>query len=355
MKKYIGLEEMKNVNCSSVLNVICNCGEVSRKQITDLTGLSWGGMTKIVNKLFEHGYIEEAKCEKVSGVKRTPNIIRVCRDKHFVIGLDINRVGFGAYVMNLAGDIIKEYSSDLSYCDKEELLQAIFDFIGQIADEFKEKKLLAMGVAMQGILDVENGISLRFPHCPDWKNIPIKDILEEEFGVEVFIEHDPNCMLYSSQHEEESENMLLLRMDNSVGMAASVNGRIIRGNSLLEVAHCIVVPRGKECRCGEKGCLEAYVAPCLSKNGVNKQAVYELVEPLAIFMNNMVRIFHSDTIILTGKLAKYHEIFEKELLKKFHQFYDGEEISVRFVEEEERAVHGATLIAVQGAIERLRI
>lgn len=355
MKKYIGLEEMINVNCSSVLGVIRNCGEVSRKQITDITGLSWGGMTKIVNKLFEHGYIEEAKSERVSGVKRTPNIIRVCRDKHFVIGLDINRVGFGAYIMNLAGDIIKEYSSELSFHNKEELLQAILDFVRDIVDEFKEKKILAMGVAMQGILDVENGISIKFPHCPDWKNVPIKEILEEEFGMEVFIEHDPNCMLYSSQHEEESENMLLLRMDNSVGMAASVNGRIIRGNGLLEVAHCIVVPQGKACKCGKTGCLEAYVAPCLLNDGVDKQAICELIEPLAIFMNNMVRIFHSDTIILTGKLIKYHETFEQELLEKFHQFFDEEEISVKFLEEKERAVHGATLIAVQGAIEQLRI
>ena len=59
MKKYMDLEDMSKVNCSSVLNVIREAKEVSRKEISDITGLSWGGMTKIVNKLFEKGYIEE--------------------------------------------------------------------------------------------------------------------------------------------------------------------------------------------------------------------------------------------------------------------------------------------------------
>ncbi len=354
MKKYIGLEEMSNVNCASVLNVIQSCGELSRKQITDITGLSWGGMTKIVNKLFEYGYIEEVKCETASGNKRTPNFIRVRRDNYFVIGLDINRIGFGAYVMNLAGDIIKEYSAECSLGNKNELLQAILDFVRSIVDEFQDKIFLAIGVAMQGTLDIENGISIKFPHCKDWENVPLQEILEEEFRVKVFIEHDPDCMLHASLYEEESGNMLLFRIDNSIGMAASIGGTILRGNGLLEVAHSIVVPHGKTCRCGQSGCLEAYVAPCLSKDHVDTNAIVELIEPLAIFVSNMVRIFHSDTVILTGKLVKYSEIFDDNLLERFHQFYD-EKVEIKFVEEKQRAVYGAALIAVKGTIEKLKI
>ena len=65
MKKYMGLEDMSKVNCSSVLNVIREAKEISRKEISDITGLSWGGMTKIVNKLFDHGYIVEDKIIKI--------------------------------------------------------------------------------------------------------------------------------------------------------------------------------------------------------------------------------------------------------------------------------------------------
>ena len=369
MKKYIGLEEMSNGNCSSVLSVIRDCGEVSRKQISDITGLSWGGMTKIVNKLFEHEYIVEDKSQNVTGIGRIPNVIRINKEQNFVIGLDINRMGFAAYVMNLAGDIIKGYfhahnqrkeqqsenaASKELFDNKEELLQAILELTRQAVDEYKEKKILAIGVAMQGILDAENGVSVKFPHCHDWKNVPIKEILEQEFGIEVFVEHDPNCMLYSVMSEEESENMLLLRLDSSVGMAASVNGSIIRGNGLLEVAHYIVVPEGKECRCGQRGCLEAYVSSCLVKGKLQEEELPELIKPMAIFMNNMIHMFNSDKIVLTGRLVKYRSAFEKELLEEFQKYCD-KDVIVEFVEEAEHAVHGAALIAAQGAIEQLRL
>lgn len=355
MKKYIGLEEMSNVNCSSVLGVIRDCGEVSRKQISDITGLSWGGMTKIVNKLFEQEYIVEGKSEQVLGIGRIPNVIRINKEQHFVIGLDINRVGFSAYVMNLAGDIIKGYFLDESFDNKEALLQEILDLTRKAIDEFKEKKILAIGVAMQGLLDVEYGISIRFPHCHEWENVPVKALLEQEFQIPVFVEHDPNCMLYSAMNEEECENMLLLRLDSSVGMAATVNGGIIRGNGLLEVAHCVVMPGGKPCRCGQKGCLEAYTSSCLVKGQLQEKEIPELIEPLAVFMNNMSRIFNPDKIILTGKLVKYRTAFEEELLKRFYESSDKKEIKVRFVEEAEHAVHGAALIAAQGAIDQLKI
>lgn len=355
MKKYIGLEEMSNVNCSSVLNVIRNCGSVSRKQISDITGLSWGGMTKIVNKLFDHGYIVEEKDENASGAGRTPSLIRINGKKNVVIGLDLNREGFNAYVMNLCGDVLKEYSEDVSYEEKEELLHAILEFAGKIVQEYEEKNILSIGIAMQGVLDIEKGVSVKFPHCPDWKNVPIREILEQKFGIDVFVEHDPNCMLYSRLMDEESENMLLFRLDRSIGMAASVNGEILRGNGLMEVAHCIVVPDGKVCRCGKKGCIEAYLAPSLENGKLNEQALQELLDPLVVLMYNMVRVFHSHTAVLTGKLMKYRTAFEKELLKRFYQYCERSEIDVKLVEETELAVEGAALIAVQGAIDRLQI
>lgn len=355
MKKYMDLEDMSHVNCSRVLRVIRDCGEVSRKQISDITGLSWGGMTKIVNKLFENGYIVEGKSENVSGIGRTPNLIRINKYQNVVIGLDINREGFGAYVMNLAGEIQKEYFLEASFDSKEELLRTILDFTRGIVEEFEVRKIAAIGVAMQGMLDIERGISIKFPHCHDWKNVPMKELLEEEFGVPVFVEHDPNCMLYSIMSEEESENMLLFRIDSSVGMAASVNGRIIRGNGLLEVAHCIMMPGGKPCRCGKKGCLEAYVAPCLIKGKLQEQGIPEMIEPMAVCMNNMTHIFHADKIILTGRLVKYRDVFEELLMKKFYEYCEKEEVEVEFVQESELAVRGAALIAVQGAIDQLKI
>lgn len=355
MKKYIGLGDMSSVNCASVLNVIRNCSSISRKEISDMTGLSWGGMTKIVNKLFDGGYIEEAKEESACSVGRTPGRLHIVRDKNVVIGLDLNREGFEAYVMNLGKEVLQVYSKEVAFSGKQELLECIYGFIDEIVGDFGEKNILAMGIAMQGVLDVENGISVEFPHCPEWKNVPIRKLLEERYEMDVFVEHDPNCILYSRLIETESENMVLFRLDRSVGMAASVNGKILRGNGLLEVAHCVVIPGGKPCRCGKAGCLEAYVSSCMEKNNVNEKELQELIEPLALFVSNMIQVFHSDTVFLTGNLIKYKNLFEAAFRERL-TFYCGNQLpQLSFTEEGTLAVQGAALIAIQGAVDNLKI
>lgn len=355
MKGYIGQEEMSNANCACVLDLIRHHGGIARKEIAQITNMSWGGMTKIVKKLLENGYIVEDKIEKQVGYGRIPSVIRINKEQNFVIGLDVNRMGLRAYVVNLAGDVLKEYAEEGAFDNKADLLKTVISVLEHIVGEYREFRVLAIGIAMQGIVDEEQGISVRFPRCADWDRVPIQDILEEAFRIPVFIEHDPNCILYSVVQEEEKENTLLLRIDSSVGMAVSVGGRILKGKGLLEIAHQIVVPDGKQCRCGQRGCLEAYVGPCLVKKEFHPEAIEEMITPLAVTMRNMRHLFNVKKIILTGELMKHRSVFEKVLLERFYQYEDNKETTVSCIDETNRAVYGAALTAVSGAIQHIKL
>ena len=355
MKKYMGLEDMSKVNCSSVLNVIRETKEISRKEIADITGLSWGGMTKIVNKLFEKGYIEEEKSTVSTGAGRTPGVITICKDYNVVIGLDINREGLVGCVLNLAGDVLEEYSADVSCENKEELMESIISFTSTMIKENNKRNILAIGVAMQGIVDVEKGRSIKFPGCAGWSNVEIKDILEKLFHQPVFIEHDPNCMLYSAVYSNPMENSVLFRIDRSIGMAVTLDGNILRGNGVLEVAHNIAVPGGKKCECGKRGCVEAYLKACLKEEEFNVEASEEMVKVIAALMYNMCQIFNASKLILTGKLIDYRDNFENELMEEFFKYSEPERIKVEFMVGTRRVVYGAAMIAIQGAIDEIEV
>ena len=349
MKKYIDLEDMVNTNCSNVLDIIQKNENISRKRITELTGLSWGGMTKIVNKLLENGYIVEKKSQPTSKSGRIPSIISVNNQKNYIIGLDINNVGFKGIVMNLSGQILKTYQKPVVATTKDQLLKEIISFTDMIFSNFKADVIVAIGVAMQGIVDSKNGISVKYPGISDWKNISIRTLLAEKFKVHVFIEHDPDCLLYSYINNSSSKNISLFRIDKSIGMAVSLNGKILKGKGILEIAHNTVIPNGKMCSCGMKGCLEAYI----SSDDKTHNSIDDFLLPLCITIKNSVNLFNSDTVIITGDLMNDLKSYESKLLKMLQDFNCSAQI--KFCEIADNAVLGVSLLAIRNTINSLEI
>ena len=355
MKMYMGLEGVGKISCTNVLNVIREKKEISRKEISSITGLSWATMTKIINKLFEKGYIEETKTDILAGVGQNSGLISICKESNVVIGLDVNREGLSGCVLNLAGDIMKEYKSEIACANKAELIQTIISFTSQVVKENNKRNILAIGVAMQGIVDAERGISNIFPGCDGWEHVPIREILVNHFQYPVYIEHDPNCMLYSAIYNNPKENCILFRIDRSIGMAAIIEGKILRGNGLLEVAHTICIPDGKECKCGRRGCAEAYLESCLVNKELQAKEIPSMVRAISVLMYNMSEVFNAEKIILAGELATFKNEFEEQILESFNALEKEGRVKVEFMEEVERVVYGAAMIAAQGVIEKIEV
>lgn len=355
LKKYIALEDMSQANCASVLRVIQAHGGISRKQISDMTGLSWGGMTKIVNKLFEHGYIVEEKNGAPGGFGRTPGLLSLNREKHFAAGADINKTGLSASVTDLLGGIRRQYFAENIFHNKEGLLSNISRFLEQIFRDFPDGEIEAVGIAMQGGIDAEQGISVSFPGCEDWADVPIVNILKEKFCTEIYLEHDLDCMLFYELKHVDASHVILLRIDQSIGMAAALNGTILRGKGILEVAHCTVVPGGKTCRCGRSGCLEAYIAPCMKDGKIQKKAVGEMIAPLAAAIHNLTCIFNADTVILAGELMKYSSMFEERLRLEIQRLQGEKKTEIKFTDDAGAAVTGAALIAASRAVGGIKL
>lgn len=354
MKKYMDLEAMANANCSNVLDIIQKNGPLSRGEITKLSGLSWGGMTKIVNKLLENGYIVEGTLDKNPAGGRTPHALRVNTERNFVIGLDINKTGLKAIVSDLTGKTRKSFFKETNAESREGFLAEITGFISGIFRCFAPGAILSIGVAMQGIVDSEKGISVRFPDIGDWQKVPLKALLEERFGVSVFLEHDPDCLLYPHLKYGLRENTVLLRIDRSIGMAAAIDGRIIKGTGIFEIAHNTVIPNGAPCRCGCRGCIEAYIRPCIAADGsLDAEKTGELMLPLAITVKNLAGVFCAGRVILTGTLMEHDAAFREPLREAMAQLRC--EVRTEFAPTSDLAVQGAALIAVDKAINSLFI
>ena len=122
--------------------------------------------------------------------------------------------------------------------------------------------LLGIGVACPGPLDPEHGIVLEAPNIAEWRDLPLKALLENEFGAPVVVDNDANLAAVGEWQYGAGRghhHVLYLTISTGIGGGVIVGDRLLHGERGLaaELGHVTVVPNGPVCSCGKRGHLEA--------------------------------------------------------------------------------------------------
>lgn len=125
-------------------------------------------------------------------------------------------------------------------------------------------ELKTIGVSCGGPLDPENGVIQAPPNLWTWQDVPIKAILEQEFGVTCLVENDANAGAlaeYRFGAGRGAGSMVFLTMGTGFGSGLILDGRLYRGASGLagEIGHVRLTEGGPEAF-GKVGCAEAWVS-----------------------------------------------------------------------------------------------
>ena len=257
------LQDLSGNNRARILRLLRGTGGLSRQDISEKSGLSWGGMTKIVNRLLEDGLLEEIAGTGLVGPGRKPHLIRLVKKDFLSVGLDVNLEGLHCIIVNLDGEVLSAVSRSLPVLSAFSLKQEILHLLSDAMGDFTSARFLTIGVAMQGSVNAAAGLSVTIPRIPDWHMVPVSQMIAEQTGLPVRLEHDPDCILSSLLKNDPASGALLLRIDSSIGMAVAINGHLLRGEGVLEIAHTIVNPDGPACPCGQKGCSSSESESCL--------------------------------------------------------------------------------------------
>lgn len=163
-------------------------------------------------------------------------------------------------------------------------------------------RVAGIGIGVPGPLDLNLGVVLDTPNL-NWKNIPIRALLEKEFDVPVTLVNDVDAGVYGESRLGAAQGarcVIGLFPGTGIGGGCVINGQIWRGERLscFEVGHICVQPGGPICGCGHRGCLEA-VASRLAISAAAAQAAYRGQAP------NLQRIAGMDLAnIRSGALAE---------------------------------------------------
>lgn len=138
-------------------------------------------------------------------------------------------------------------------------------------------RVAGIGIGCPGPLDLNDGIVLQTPNL-GWKNVPICELLEKEFGVPAVLVNDVDAGVYGEYRlgaAQKAQCVVGLFPGTGIGGGCVYNGQILRGPKLscFEVGHMRVVPEGDFCGCGRRGCLET-VASRLAISAEVAKAAY---------------------------------------------------------------------------------
>ena len=126
----------------------------------------------------------------------------------------------------------------------------------------RHEGVAAVGLAVAGFVD-ESQQMVRFaPHLP-WREARVAEEMTRRIGIPVFAEHDANSAAvaeYRFGAAARGHNSLVLAIGTGIGAALLIDGHLYRGSHGVapELGHVQVVPDGRPCACGKRGCWERY-------------------------------------------------------------------------------------------------
>ena len=330
-------------------------GLIPRVQLAKDLGVSPASVTTITQELIEAGLIEEiaAPREGDAGRGRPAVALGVRADAHLVAGMKLSDREHTAVIVDFAGnlladDVIPRKPGPMTLA---ELLAAIETLLNRVCAKagIAKADLSAMGLGVPGFVDCVEGM-VYWSSVLVERAVPLASVAASRLGLPVTIDNDANLVTLAELWFGAGRglsNFAVVTIEHGVGMGYVLNHRMFRGAQRLgmELGHTKVQLDGALCRCGQRGCLEAYVADyalareattalnwehkegqsisvvleslydhAKAGNGAARSIFRRAGRYLAVGLSNVINLFDPALIILSGERMRYDYLYAAETL-----------------------------------------
>jgi glucokinase len=185
--------------------------------------------------------------------------------KKVVAGVDIGGTNTVFGLVDEKGKVLSEGSfKTTDYPKVENFVQTLVTAINKLLAAKKEYKLAGIGI---GAPDA-NFHRGTIEHAPNlaWKGIvPLADLIKKKIKVPVVVTNDANAAAMGEMvfgGAKKMKDFIVLTLGTGLGSGIVIDGKMVYGHTGFagELGHMTVVPGGRECGCGRKGCLETYAS-----------------------------------------------------------------------------------------------
>lgn len=262
-------------NQSVVLDVIRRSGDgLSRVELAERTGLSAQTVSNVCRRLLAAGLVREAGTT-VGGVGKPRTIVQLEARGRFAIGVHLDPAVITFVLLDLSGAVAAHSripapapseAAVNSTATIDRITESVEDLIASAGVD--RSRVLGIGVASPGPVDVRRGVVLNPPLLSGWESVPLRDTLAERLLLPVLLEKDVTAAAVAEVWmgpDDQRRNFAFFYYGTGMGVGLVVQHEIIRGstNNAGDAGHIQVGSDAPLCTCGRRGCLGNSVLPRL--------------------------------------------------------------------------------------------
>jgi glucokinase len=175
------------------------------------------------------------------------------------IGVDVGGTKVAAGVVDVDGTILAQARRPTPSTSPPDVEKTIADLVLELG---AGHDIEAVGIGAAGFIDADRATVLFAPNLA-WRNEPLRDEVAKLVGLPVVVENDANAAAWGEYRfgaGQGEDNMLCVTVGTGIGGGIVMDGRLYRGRFGIgaEFGHLQVVPDGRRCGCGQRGCWEQY-------------------------------------------------------------------------------------------------
>ncbi|OEU91744.1 ROK family transcriptional regulator [Streptomyces abyssalis] len=251
-----------NAHQARLLRLLRDGGPNSRAELGDHVDLSRSKLAVEIDRLLETGLVVADGLAASRGGRRSHNV-RLTPELRF-LGVDIGATSVDVAVTNPELEILGHLNQPM---DVREGPVAVFDqvlaMVAKLRDSGVAEGFDGAGIGVPGPVRFPEGVPVAPPIMPGWDGFPVREALSQELGCPVMVDNDVNLMAMGEMQAGVARTVrdfFCVKIGTGIGCGVVAGGEVHRGTtgSAGDIGHIQVESEGRQCPCGNRGCLEAY-------------------------------------------------------------------------------------------------